>query len=218
MILDEAYVEFQTDDDPDATARPARRLPQPGRPAHLQQVLRPGRAAGRLRDRLGRASAPRSTPCASRSASTPSPRRPGRRRSCTRTTSCAGSRRTIAERLRVEEALRELGLATAETQANFSWIDLGDAEEARGRRRPRRAPDRGAPRHAARRPRPHPRQLRHAGRERPLPRRPGGTARLIARARATKFRKVTSTATSANGPSAPGAAVAAGRFFYLLAI
>ena len=37
---------------------------------------------------------------------------------------------TIAERVRVEEGLRELGLTTAETQANFSWIDLGDAEEA----------------------------------------------------------------------------------------
>ena len=37
--------------------------------------------------------------------------------------------RTVAERLRVEEALHELGLATAETQANFSWIDLGDADE-----------------------------------------------------------------------------------------
>ena len=37
---------------------------------------------------------------------------------------------TIAERIRVEEALREMGLATAETQANFSWIDLGDADEA----------------------------------------------------------------------------------------
>ena len=77
---------------PRRDARPARRLPEPGRPAHLQQVLRPRRAAGRLRDRLGRSSAPRSTPSASRSASTPSPRRPGRRRSCTRTTSCAGSR------------------------------------------------------------------------------------------------------------------------------
>ena len=37
---------------------------------------------------------------------------------------------TVAERLRVEEGLRELGLRTSETQANFSWIDLGDAEEA----------------------------------------------------------------------------------------
>jgi histidinol-phosphate aminotransferase len=37
---------------------------------------------------------------------------------------------TIAERLRVEEALRGIDLETAETQANFSWVDLGDAEEA----------------------------------------------------------------------------------------
>ena len=35
----------------------------------------------------------------------------------------------LAERLRVEEGLHELGLETAATQANFSWIDLGAAEE-----------------------------------------------------------------------------------------
>ena len=38
--------------------------------------------------------------------------------------------RTIAERIAVEEELRELGLTTAETQTNFSWIDLGDRDEA----------------------------------------------------------------------------------------
>ena len=37
---------------------------------------------------------------------------------------------TIAERLRVEEGLRALGLDTSETHANFSWIDLGEADEA----------------------------------------------------------------------------------------
>ena len=42
----------------------------------------------------------------------------------------AGHESTIAERLRVEEGLRDLGLATSDTHANFSWIDLGDAEEA----------------------------------------------------------------------------------------
>ena len=36
---------------------------------------------------------------------------------------------TVAARLRVEEGLGELGLRTSETQANFSWIDLGDADE-----------------------------------------------------------------------------------------
>ena len=33
---------------------------------------------------------------------------------------------TIVERVFVESALEELGLVTAETQANFSWIDLGE--------------------------------------------------------------------------------------------
>jgi histidinol-phosphate aminotransferase len=37
--------------------------------------------------------------------------------------------RTLVERIRVEEGLRELGLGTAETQTNFSWIDLGEADE-----------------------------------------------------------------------------------------
>ena len=37
---------------------------------------------------------------------------------------------TVAARLRVEEGLRDLGLATSETQANFSWIDLGEVAEA----------------------------------------------------------------------------------------
>ena len=37
--------------------------------------------------------------------------------------------RTLVERVRVEEALHELGIETAETQTNFSWIDLGEADE-----------------------------------------------------------------------------------------
>ena len=37
--------------------------------------------------------------------------------------------RTVTERLRVEEELHELGLTTAETQANFSWVALGDHDE-----------------------------------------------------------------------------------------
>ena len=37
--------------------------------------------------------------------------------------------RTLVERIRVEEGLHELGLRTAATQTNFSWIDLGDADE-----------------------------------------------------------------------------------------
>jgi histidinol-phosphate aminotransferase len=37
--------------------------------------------------------------------------------------------RTLVERIRVEQGLHELGLATAATQTNFSWIDLDEAEE-----------------------------------------------------------------------------------------
>ena len=38
--------------------------------------------------------------------------------------------RTVAERLDVEEQLHEMGLRTAETQTNFSWIDLGGRDDA----------------------------------------------------------------------------------------
>ena len=37
---------------------------------------------------------------------------------------------TVVERLRVQEGVRDLGLAVSESQANFSWIDLGDNDEA----------------------------------------------------------------------------------------
>ncbi len=36
---------------------------------------------------------------------------------------------TVAERLRVQEGLAQLGLPTSDSQANFSWFGLGDAEE-----------------------------------------------------------------------------------------
>ncbi len=38
--------------------------------------------------------------------------------------------RTIAERIGVEESLHEMGLTTADTQTNFSWIDLGGRDES----------------------------------------------------------------------------------------
>jgi histidinol-phosphate aminotransferase len=37
--------------------------------------------------------------------------------------------RTVVERLWVEEELRGMGLTTAETEANFSWVALGDRDE-----------------------------------------------------------------------------------------
>ena len=38
--------------------------------------------------------------------------------------------RNIVERMFVEDGVRELGLSTPDSQANFSWVDLGDHEEA----------------------------------------------------------------------------------------
>jgi len=37
--------------------------------------------------------------------------------------------RTIVERVFVEESVRDMGLETPDSHANFSWIDLGDADE-----------------------------------------------------------------------------------------
>jgi histidinol-phosphate aminotransferase len=36
---------------------------------------------------------------------------------------------TVTERLWVEDEVRELGLTTAETETNFSWVALGDRDE-----------------------------------------------------------------------------------------
>ena len=63
--------------------------------------------------------------------------------------------KNLVERLFVEEGLRELGLEAADSQANFSWIALGDRDEAevarlacpRRRRGPRPAPPLGGPGH-----------------------------------------------------------------------
>jgi histidinol-phosphate aminotransferase len=38
--------------------------------------------------------------------------------------------RTAVERLHVEDALEERGLGTTDSQANFSWVSLGDRDEA----------------------------------------------------------------------------------------
>ena len=100
---------------------------------------------------------------------------------------------------------------TPRRQANFSWVDLGDADEAevvaglaeRGDRRP--------PRHAARRPRPHPRHLRHPRRERPLPRRARRAPGLNRRSSAVavlQTRAVKRTGDTTSSLRAAGAALA----------
>jgi histidinol-phosphate aminotransferase len=129
IVLDEAYVEFQTDDDPDASLDLLADFP------NLVVLRTFSKCYGLAGLRVGYAIG-----AAGFRAAVDAVRQPF---SVNALAQAAGAeailhqddvlRRvegTIAERLRVEEALRGMGLKTAETQANFSWIDLGDAEEA----------------------------------------------------------------------------------------
>jgi histidinol-phosphate aminotransferase len=128
VVLDEAYVEFQTDDDPDASLDLLAELP------NLVVLRTFSKCYGLAGLRVGYAIG-----SAGFRAAVDAVRQPF---SVNALAQAAGAeailhqddvlRRvegTIAARLRVEEGLRELGLRTAATQANFSWIDLGEAEE-----------------------------------------------------------------------------------------
>jgi histidinol-phosphate aminotransferase len=128
IALDEAYVEFQTDDDPDATVDLLREfsnlvLLRTFSKCYGLAGLRVGFALGSTKFR----------------AAVDAVRQPFSVNAVAQAAAAEAilhgddvARRvegTITERIRVEEALAELGVATAATQANFSWIDLGEADE-----------------------------------------------------------------------------------------
>jgi histidinol-phosphate aminotransferase len=128
IVLDEAYVEFQTDDDPDATIDLLADFPN----LVVQRTFSKcyGLAGLRVGYALGSATF---------RAAIDAVRQPF---SVNALAQAAGAEAilhsddvlmrvesTVAERLKVEEALAEMGLQTSRTQANFSWIDLGDADE-----------------------------------------------------------------------------------------
>ncbi len=128
IVLDEAYVEFQVDDDPDASLDLLAEFP------NLVVLRTFSKCYGLAGLRVGYAIG-----SAGFRAAVDAVRQPF---SVNALAQAAGAeailhqddvlRRveaTVAERLRVEEGLHELGLETAATQANFSWIDLGAAEE-----------------------------------------------------------------------------------------
>ncbi|MGE5282978.1 MAG: histidinol-phosphate transaminase [Chloroflexota bacterium] len=129
VILDEAYVEFQAHDDPDATVDLLADLPNlvvlrtfskcyglaglrvgyalgsPGFRAAVDAVRQPF-SVNALAQAAGAEAILHSDDVARRVES------------------------TVAERLKVEEGLHALGLRTSDTHTNFSWIDLDEAEEA----------------------------------------------------------------------------------------
>ena len=129
VLLDEAYAEFQTHDDPDAAADLRRDFP------NLVVLRTFSKAYGLAGLRVGYAL------CAPAfRAAVDAVRQPF---SVNAVAQAAGAEAilhsddvakrleaTIAERVTVEEGVRELGLRTPDSHANFSWIHLGDADEA----------------------------------------------------------------------------------------
>jgi histidinol-phosphate aminotransferase len=128
VILDEAYVEFQTDDDPDASLDLLRDFP------NLVVLRTFSKCYGLAGLRTGYAIGP-----ATFRAAVDAVRQPFSVNALAQAAGAEAVRHqddvlrrvtfTVAERLRVEEGVHELGLATSESQANFSWIDLGEADE-----------------------------------------------------------------------------------------
>ncbi len=128
IVLDEAYIEFQTDDDPDATVDLLADFPnlvilRTFSKCYGLAGLRVGYAIGSagFRVAVDAVRQPFSVNALAQAA--------GAEAILHSDDALFRVESTVAERLRVEEALREMGLATSETQANFSWIDLGEADE-----------------------------------------------------------------------------------------
>jgi histidinol-phosphate aminotransferase len=128
VILDEAYIEMQTLDDPDSTRDLLPRYPNLVLLRTFSKVY--GLAGVRCGYGLGSARF---------RAAVDAVRQPF---SVNLLAQAAGAEairhgddvldrveKTIVERVGVEEELRSMGLRTAETQTNFSWIDLGDRDE-----------------------------------------------------------------------------------------
>jgi histidinol-phosphate aminotransferase len=129
VILDEAYVEFQTHDDPDATLDLLAEFPnlvvlRTFSKCYGLAGLRVGYAIGspKFRAAVDAVRQPFSVNALAQAA--------GAEAILHQDDVLRRVETTIAARLTVEEGVRALGLQTSETHANFSWIDLGDADEA----------------------------------------------------------------------------------------
>ncbi len=128
VVLDEAYVEFQTDDDPDATvdllaAFPNLVILRTFSKCYGLAGLRVGYAIGstKFRAAVDAVRQPFSVNALAQAA--------GAEAILHQDDVARRVAGTIAERLRVGEALGELGLPVSESQANFAWVQLGDVEE-----------------------------------------------------------------------------------------
>jgi histidinol-phosphate aminotransferase len=129
VILDEAYVEFQTHDDPDATFDLLAGFPnlvvlRTFSKCYGLAGLRVGYAIGapKFRAAVDAVRQPFSVNALAQAA--------GAEAILHQDDVLRRVENVVAARLTVEEGLQGLGLQTSDTHANFSWIDLGDADEA----------------------------------------------------------------------------------------
>ena len=129
VILDEAYIEFQVSDDPEATLDLLRAHP------NLVCLRTFSKAYGLAGMRVGYAL------CSARfRAAVDAVRQPFSVNALAQAAAAEAIlhgddvarriERTLVERLWVEDELHDLGLTTAETETNFSWVSLDDHDEA----------------------------------------------------------------------------------------
>jgi histidinol-phosphate aminotransferase len=129
VILDEAYVEFQTDDDPDATADLVSEFP------NLVVLRTFSKVYGLAGLRCGYAL------CSAKfRAAVDAVRQPFSVNGLAQVAAAEAIlhqdevarrvERTIVERVFVEDGLEQLGFAAPESQANFTWVSLGERDEA----------------------------------------------------------------------------------------
>ena len=128
VLVDEAYIEFQLDDDPLETVDLRKRFP------NLVLLRTFSKVYGLAGLRVGYAL------CSPRfRAAVDAVRQPFSVNAIAQAAAAEAIlhqddvqqrvERTIVERVTVEEGVRELGLETPDSQANFSWISLGERDE-----------------------------------------------------------------------------------------
>jgi histidinol-phosphate aminotransferase len=129
VLVDEAYVEFQLDDDPDDSIDMRRDFPNLVLARTFSKVyglagLRVGYAlcSPKFRAAVDAVRQPFSVNALAQAAAAEAIRH--------QDDVADRVERNTVERVMVEEGVRELGLRTPDSQANFSWIDLGDRDEA----------------------------------------------------------------------------------------
>jgi histidinol-phosphate aminotransferase len=128
VILDEAYIEFQTNDHPDASLDLLKDFPnlvvlRTYSKCYGLAGLRVGYAIGSsdFRAAVDAVRQPFSVNALAQAA--------GAEAILHQDDVLVRVEETVAERLRVQEGLGEMGLWVSESQANFSWIDLGGRDE-----------------------------------------------------------------------------------------